>query len=142
MWIIFGILSCFFSALMSFFIKIGLKDTNPILNLFLRTFIVIIILGFYFIIKSLNKEFTSEINKLTSKQMKWIILSGVATLLTWVFYFLAMSKSEAYKVMALDKLSIVFGLLLSYLFLDYKITLYSFIGVVLVVLGTVVLLIS
>ena len=141
MWIFYGILSCLFSALMSLFIKIGLKDTNPVLNLFLRTLVVIMVLGGYFLIKSFNKNFTKELSSLDNKQMKWIILSGLATLLTWVFYFLAMSKAEALKVMAIDKLSIVFGIILSVIFLDYHLTIYTFLGVLLVVCGMVLLII-
>lgn len=141
MWIFYGILSCLFSALMSLFIKIGLKDTNPVLNLFLRTLVVIMVLGGYFLIKSFNKSFTKELSSLDNKQMKWIILSGLATLLTWVFYFLAMSKAEALKVMAIDKLSIVFGIILSVIFLDYHLTIYTFLGVLLVVCGMVLLII-
>lgn len=133
MWIIFSILSSIFAALMAVFIKLGLKGVNPILSLSLRTFIVSI---FCLISIFINKSY-KEITNLTYKNILWVGLASIVTFLTWLFYYLAVSKGEVHKVMAIDRLSIVLTVILSVIILHEKITIYSIIGIIIMILGGV-----
>ncbi len=133
MWIIFSILSSIFAALMAVFIKLGLKGVNPILSLSLRTFIVSI---FCLISIVINRSY-KDITNLTSKNILWVGLASIVTFLTWLFYYLAVSKGEVHKVMAIDRLSIVLTVILSVIILHEKITIYSIIGIIIMILGGV-----
>lgn len=135
MWIIFSLLSSVFAALMAVFIKFGLKDMNPILSMSLRTFIVSI---FCIVSIFINKSY-KMISSLTSRSILWIILASIVTFLTWLFYYLAISKGDVHKVMAVDRLSIVLTLILCVIFLHEKVSVYSIIGVILMLTGGLII---
>lgn len=138
MWVIFGLLSALFSALMSISIKTGLKEMNPILSLFTRTFIVTI---FCFIACLINKSY-KDMSKVVMVNWKGILLTSVFTFLTWLFYFLAMKTGSAHKVMALDKLSIIITIIYMVLFTKESINTSTIIGSVLIILGSIFLLLK
>lgn len=131
MWIIFSFLSSVFAALMAIFTKIGLKSINPILGLSLRTFIVSI---FCIVSIIINKSY-KEIPKLNNVSLLWIFLTSIVTFLTWLFYYLALSKGEVHKTLAIDKLSIVLTVIISVIFLHEKISIYGIIGILFLVIG-------
>lgn len=133
MWLLFGLLSALFSALMSIFIKVGLKEINPFLSLFVRTLLVTIICA---IVCFKNKSF-KEIKVMTLSNWKWIILASIFTFLTWLFYFLALKKGEVQKVMALDKMSIIITIIIGLIFFQEKLTLFTIIGAILILIGSV-----
>ena len=133
MWVIFGLLSALFSALMSISIKVGLKEVNPILSLFLRTFIVTI---FCFIACLINKSY-KDFSKVINVSWRGILLTSVFTFLTWLFYFFAMKSGSTHKVMALDKLSIIITLIYMVLIMKEKLTTYTIIGSILIILGSI-----
>ena len=135
MWIIFSLLSSIFAALMAVFIKVGLKDVNPILSMSLRTFIVSC---FCLISIFINKSY-KLIFSLNSKSLLWLALASIFTFLTWLFYYLAINKGEVHKVMAIDRLSIVLTLILSFVILHEKLTIYSILGAILMVIGAVLI---
>lgn len=136
MWIIYAIASTIFAAIMSVSIKIGLKDLNPYLSLTIRTFVVFI---FCFCTILINKSF-NEIKLITTKNIIWLMIISVATFFTWLFYFLALKNGSVVKVMAIDKLSIVIILFLGVLFLNEKITVWSVVGIVLLISGSLLLI--
>lgn len=138
MWVIFGLLSALFSALMSISIKTGLKEMNPILSLFTRTFIVTI---FCFIACLINKSY-KDMSKVVMVNWKGILLTSVFTFLTWLFYFLAMKTGSAHKVMALDKLSIIITIIYMVLFTKESINASTIIGSILIILGSIFLLLK
>lgn len=136
MWILYSILSAVFAGLMTFFIKIGLKDVNPILSLAIRVFIVSIIL---LIVIIFNKEY-KLINNLGKNEWLWIVFASIVTFLTWLFYYLALKDGLMSKVHAIDKLSIVIVMILGIVFLQEKLSTFSIIGLILIICGSVCLI--
>ncbi|MBO3769027.1 MAG: EamA family transporter [Thermoproteota archaeon] len=135
-WLILAFLSAFFAALVTIFGKIGLKTVDSTVAAGVRA--VIMALTMIGIIILLGKS--SQIAELNRRDMIFIILSGVSGALSWVFYFAALKLTEASKVATIDRTSILFIIVLSYLILGEEVSLKTFIAGALVFLGTLVLL--
>ena len=133
MWIIFSLLSALFGALMTIFIKLGLKDINPILSLTIRSIIVCLFLFVFIVINNSIKE----IKAIDKNKWIWLFLTAVVTFATWVFYYLALSKNEAYKVASLEKISIIIVFTLSFFVLNEKITFLGILGMILILVGSI-----
>lgn len=133
MWIIFSLLSALFGALMTIFIKLGLKGINPILSLTIRSIIVCIFLLVFIVINNSIKE----IKAIDKNKWIWLFLTAVVTFATWVFYYLALSKNEAYKVASLEKISIIIVFILSFFVLNEKITILGILGMILILAGSI-----
>lgn len=143
MWIIYSILSAVFASIMSITIKIGLKDINPYSSLAIRTFWVfiftVVLIAF---LKLFNFKISEDINikeLFSGKNLFWILVVSFATFFTWLFYFLALKTGDVNKVMAIDKLSIILIVFLSFIFLKEKITIWVIIGVILLVSGSLLI---
>lgn len=132
MWLVFAILSSLFASLMTIFMKIGLKNLDSTLVTTLRTSIVFFILWIGILLFNKGKE----IKEINAKEWKFIVLASVATCLTWLFYFLALKRTSVVKVVAVDRLSIVFSIILSTVFLKEKLTVMTIIGVIVLLFGT------
>lgn len=132
MWIIFSILSAFFGAVMTILIKESLKDINPMLSLFIRTLLVVIILFIYIICTNNFKE----LKNISKTSYIKLFISAVVTFLTWIFSYLALKSTSAFKAASFDKLNIIFIFLISVIFLKEKISLLAIIGVLLMIFGT------
>ena len=133
MWIIFSLLSALFGALMTIFIKLGLKGINPILSLTIRSIIVCIFLLVFIVVNNSIKE----IKAIDKNKWIWLFLTAVVTFATWVFYYLALSKNEAYKVASLEKISIIIVFILSFFVLNEKITILGILGMILILVGSI-----
>ena len=96
MYIVFALLSSIFAALTAILIKIGLANINSNLATAIRTIIILImswIIVFY--TNSVNHQNTIEtIKNLNTKTIVFIMLSGIATGLSWLFYFKALQNSK------------------------------------------------
>lgn len=138
MWLVFAILSSLFASIMTILMKGGLKNLDSTLVICLRTSIVFILL--WIIILFMNKQ--KEIKSINMNEWKYIVLASLATCLTWIFYFLALKQTTISKVVAVDRLSIVFSIIFSSIFLKEKITLMTLIGITILVLGTVLVIFS
>lgn len=136
MWLIFAILSSLFASIMTILMKVGLKNLDSTLVTCLRTSIVFILL--WIIIFIFNKQ--KEIKSINMNEWKYIVLASLATCLTWVFYFLALKNSTVSKVLAVDRLSIVFSIIFSVIFLKEKLTLMTLIGITILVIGTILVI--
>ena len=139
--IIYAILSSIFASLTAILIKIGLKDINSNLATAIRTIIILFISWIVvFYTDKLNSVNTIEtLKNLNNKTLIFIMLSGVATGLSWLFYFKALQIGNVNKVIVIDKLSIVFTIILASLFLKEVISLKIIIGVILIVAGTLII---
>ncbi|MEM1548665.1 MAG: EamA family transporter [Thermoproteota archaeon] len=135
-WLILALLSAVFAALVTIFGKIGLKTVDSTVAAGVRA--VIMALTMIGIIMILGKS--SQITELSKKDMLFIILSGISGALSWVFYFAALKLTEASKVATIDRTSILFIIILSYLILGEEVSLKTIAAGVLVFLGTMVLL--
>lgn len=141
MYIFYALLSSIFAALTAILIKIGLANINSNLATAIRTIIILImswIIVFY--TNSVNHQNTIEtIKNLNTKTIVFIMLSGIATGLSWLFYFKALQIGNVNKVIVIDKLSIVFTIILAAIFLQEAITIKTIIGALLIVAGTLVI---
>lgn len=136
MWWIFALLSAFFAALTAIFAKIGIKGVNTDLATAIRTVVILILAwGIAFF-----RGGTATIQTLTKQNIIFLCLSGVATGLSWIFYFKALQMGKVSQVAPVDKLSVAIAIVLSVVFLNEKITPMGIIGVVLIIAGTIVLI--
>lgn len=136
MWWIFALLSAFFAALTALFAKKGLHGVNSDLATAIRTIIILIISWSIVFFKGNFKS----INELTQQNWIFLVLSGIATGLSWLFYFRALQLGEMGKVAVVDKLSLALTIILAFVFLGEPMTWKTIIGGGLVVAGSLVLI--
>ena len=135
-WLIYALVSAFFAALTAIFAKAGLKEVNTDVATAIRTGIILFITwGVVFF-----KGTAGEINTLSKNNWIFLTLSAVATGLSWLFYYKALQIGKVSEVSAIDKGSIIFTILLSFLFLKEPITLKLIIGAGLVFIGMLVII--
>ena len=135
-WLIYAILAAIFASLTSILAKLGMEGINSQLATALRTGVVLIMS--WIIVFSTNRH--KEIKHINRRSWIFIILSGIATGISWLCYFQAIQDGVNSVVVPIDKLSIVFTVVFSYFILKEKLTRKSFIGLVLIVVGTLAIL--
>lgn len=134
-WWIFALLSAFFAALTTIFAKIGVENVNSNLATAIRTVVILAIAwGIVWANGQLQGLFI-----ISSKTLLFLVLSGVATGLSWLCYFRALQIGNASLVAPVDKSGLILVLVLSVLFLGEPLTLKVILGTVLVLAGTLVL---
>jgi len=136
MWWIYALLSALFASLTAIFAKVGIKGVNSNLATAIRT--VVILLVAWGIV--LARKEAKGITDLSKQNILFLIVSGIATGLSWIFYFKALQLGKVSQVAPIDKLSVALTIILSVLFLGEALTLKTAIGAVLIVAGTVVLI--
>ncbi len=137
MWLLFAIGSAVFAALTSILAKIGIDGVNSNLATAIRTFVVLLMAwGMVFITHS-----QGGITSIERKSWLFLILSGLATGASWLCYYKALQLGDASKVVPVDKMSTVLTLILAFIFLHEKFTLKSFIGMLLLTAGTLVMVV-
>lgn len=134
-WILYAILSMIFAGLTSVLAKYGLQNINPDLGLGIRTTTIFFIITAINIIGARYKE----IPLLTGKQTMLLVVSGITTTLSWLFYYRAMKDGLVSYVAAIDKASIVITLALSFIFLKEPATPKVLVGGGLIFMGMIVL---
>src|SRR6185503_10573793 len=117
-WLAYALLSAVFAALTAIFAKAGLKDVNSDLATAVRTAVVLLITWGIVLYRGHAKEVTG----LSRNNWIFLILSAVATGLSWLFYYRALQLGKVSEVSVIDKGSIVFTILLSFLFLREPLT--------------------
>ena len=133
MWLFYAFLSAAFAALVAIFGKLGLKSVDSTLATTIRSIIMAI---FLFAVALTMRKFDGfSFNTLSGRDWILIILSGVAGALSWLFYFFALKYGVAGKVVAIDRLSIIFVILLAALFLGEGLTWRSIAGSILIAGG-------
>ncbi|MDD4113450.1 MAG: EamA family transporter [Herbinix sp.] len=135
MWVLYALLSAVFAALVSILAKIGLKGINSNLATAIRTFVVLLMAWGIVFLTGKQKDITT----LTSKNWRFLIYSGLATGASWLFYFRALQLGQVSKVAPIDKLSVVFTMILAFIFLGDVVTPKAIIGGVLIAAGTLVM---
>jgi len=135
MWCLFALLSAIFAALTSILAKIGIDGVNSNLATAIRTVIVVLMSwGMVFLTHA-----QSGITEISKKSWLFLILSGLATGASWLCYYRALQMGEASKVVPIDKLSVVFTLVLAFVFLHEEFTIKSLAGCILIGIGTVIM---
>jgi transporter family protein len=136
MWAIFALLSAVFAALTSIFAKIGIENVNSNLATAIRTVVVLVMAwGIVLMTGKLN-----QLPDISSKSWIFLILSGLATGLSWLCYFYALQIGEASKVVPVDKFSVVITMVMAFFILGETVTIKTIVGGILITLGTLVLI--
>lgn len=135
MWFVFALLSAVFAALTSILAKVGIDGVNSNLATAVRTVVVLAMAwGMVFI-----TDAQKGLPQISSKSWLFLILSGLATGASWLCYYRALQIGEASKVVPIDKLSVVFTLIMAFVFLHEKFTAKSIIGCALIGAGTLMM---
>ncbi|MCQ2585204.1 MAG: EamA family transporter [Treponema sp.] len=133
MWLIFAIGSAVFAALTSILAKIGIEGVGSNFATAIRT-MVVVVMAWVMVFITNQQAGLSEISK---RSWIFLILSGLATGLSWLCYYKALQMGQASKVVPIDKMSAVLTLILAFVFLHEQVTWKSVIGCVLITAGTV-----
>jgi hypothetical protein len=137
MWKIYALLSALFAALTAIFAKVGVKDINSDLATAIRS-TVILMLTWGIVI------FGSHINEMKDvSRSTWLflIISGLSTGLSWLFYFKAIQLGNVSRVAPIDKLSVVITMLLAFLFLHEQPSFKVILGALLIAAGSIFMII-
>ena len=136
MWKYYALLSAFFAALTAIFAKIGVKDINSDLATAIRTTVILLITWGIVLMGNLQ----SGIKSIPSHTWLFLILSGCATGLSWLFYFKAIQLGDVSRVAPIDKLSVVITICLAFIFLKEPVNLKTILGACLITAGSIVML--
>jgi len=117
-WILYALLSAIFAALVAIFGKIGISGVDSTLATTVRA----VIMALFLVIVAMLFGKWQLIHTINGKLLLFIVLSGVAGALSWLFYFFALRYGPASGVAALDRLSVVFVIIFAVLFLAEKLT--------------------
>ncbi len=136
MWWIYALLSALFASLTAIFAKIGIKGVNSDLATAIRTIIILVVAWGIVLARGEAKG----IPMLSKQNLIFLIISGVATGLSWIFYFKALQMGKVSQVAPVDKLSVALTIALSVIFLGEALTVKTAIGAALIIAGTVVMI--
>ena len=137
MWVLFAFLSALTAALVAIFAKLGLRDVDPTLATTLRSIIMAVFL--LCVAWMLGKFNGFSLHHLSGKEWTLLVLAGVSGALSWLFYFFALRDGSASAVVAIDRLSIVFVVLLAAVFLSETINWRTLLGSVFMVAGALLI---
>lgn len=135
MWIIFAVLSAFFAALTSILAKVGIDGVNSNLATAIRT-VVVVIMAWGMVFLTNAQRGLLEISR---RSWLFLILSGLATGASWLCYYKALQMGDVSKVVPIDKLSVIITFILAFVFLHEEFNAKSFMGCVLIGIGTLVM---
>ncbi|MEE1024581.1 MAG: EamA family transporter [Acutalibacteraceae bacterium] len=135
MWFVLALLSAIFAALTSILAKVGIEGVNSNLATAIRTVVVVVMAwGMVFFTNAQN-----GIAEISKRSWLFLVLSGLATGVSWLCYYKALQLGDASKVVPIDKLSVVITLILAFVFLHEQFTTKSLIGCILIGIGTMVM---
>ena len=132
-WVFWAILSASFAALTAVFGKIGVERLNPDFATFLRTTIILVVLGAVVVATRAFQPLTS----ITSRSYVFLTLSGLATGASWLCYYRALKIGPASKVAPIDKLSVVMVALIAAIFLGERLSARNWVGLLMIAGGAV-----
>lgn len=135
LWLLFALGSALFAALVAVFGKLGVVNVDSTLATAVRAVVMAIFL--VLVVFSLGK--THLLSSINNTALLYIVLSGIAGALSWLCYFFALKLGPAHGVAAVDRLSVVFVLILAALFLSESITWKTGMGALLLTAGAVLM---
>lgn len=130
-------LSAFLAALTAIFVKAGVKNIDSDLATAVRTVVILFLVWAIVFFKGTY----SGIASFTKSNWGFLVLSGLATGLSWIFYFKALQTGKVSEVAPIDKLSIALTIILAVVLLDEPLTLKMSIGALLIIAGTIIIII-
>lgn len=136
MWAVYALLSALFAAFTSILARIGIQNLNSNLATAIRTAVVLVMAwGIVFLTGT-----QQGISDISAKSWLFLILSGLATGASWLFYYRALQLGEASKVVPIDKLSVVISMVLAFVILHETVSLKTVLGGILITAGTFVMI--
>lgn len=132
-WLIYALLGAFFAAVTAILAKIGIKDVDSNLATAIRSIVIVIFAWAIVFFQGTYKDISS----LSKFSLTFLILSGIATGISWLFYFKALQMGNASQVSPIDKLSLVITIFLAFLILKEKVTLGVIVGALLMSVGAI-----
>lgn len=132
MWWLFALLSAVFAALTSILAKIGIEDVDSNLATAIRTVVVV---GMSWLMVFVTNA-QSGITNIGKKSWIFLVLSGLATGASWLCYYKAIQMGDVSKIVPIDKLSVVFTIVLAFIFLHEDFNAKSLVGCILIAAGT------
>ncbi|TYL41219.1 EamA family transporter [Dickeya chrysanthemi] len=132
-WLLYALLSALCAALVALFGKIGLQQLDANTATAVRAVIMALFLVGVVVVQGKSSLFSAVLAN--HKAMLFIVLSGVAGALSWLFYFMALKNGSVAQVAPIDKLSVVFAVILAALLLGEKVSLLAGVGVALISAG-------
>lgn len=134
-WIGWALLSAFFAAATALLAKVGVAHVDSNLATAIRTTVVLVFA--WAIALALGKH--GELRLLDRRTLLFLVLSGMATGLSWLCYFRALQLGEASQVAPVDKLSVIFAIVLAAIFLHERVSWHHWVGGFLITAGAVIL---
>ena len=134
-WKLFALGSAFFAGLTAVLAKVGVKNISSNLATLIRTIVIIIFLS---ILVGIRKEWENPF-LLNRKCLIFLIFSGLTTGLSWLCYYRALKTGPASLVAPIDKLSLLFAIILSILFIGERLNIFQWIGAFLIFMGALIL---
>lgn len=134
-WIGWALLSAVFAGLTAILAKVGVSGINSNLATAIRTTVILVVAWAI----ALWTVPVDSLRGIDRKTLTFLVLSGLATGLSWLCYFRALQLGEASRVAPLDKLSVVFVVVFAAVFLGERLTAASVAGVALIAAGAIVL---
>lgn len=131
-WLVFALLSAVFAAFTAILAKIGMKGVDSNLATFVRILVIVPFALTIVLIQGTLKD----ASKFSTSTWVFLLLSGIATGLSWLFYFRALQIGDVHKVVPIDKLSFALSIVLGILIFKEKISVAGVVGVLFLLAGT------
>lgn len=136
MWVFYALLSAFFASLTAIFAKIGIKGVDTDLATAIRTAVILVLAWSI----AFSRGSIGSIGSLSRQNWIFLVLSGAATGLSWIFYFKALQLGNVSQVAPIDKLSVALTIILAFVFLKEPLTAKTIVGAGLIIAGSLVLI--
>lgn len=136
LWGVYALLSALFAALTSILAKIGINGVDSNLATAIRTVVVLVMAWGLVFMTGVQKQ----ISNIGARSWVFLVLSGIATGLSWLFYYRALQMGDASRVVPIDKSSVVISMVLAFVVLKEQLTWQSIVGGLLITAGTFVLI--
>ncbi len=133
-WAVYAVLSALFGALVAILGKIGVRDVDSNLAVAIRT-VIIVFFAWGIVLAQGNAR---DVLRISRHSMIFLVLSAIATGLSWLFYYKALKLGEASRVAPIDKLSVALAVVMAFAFLGEKPTTGNVLAASLVTAGVLV----
>jgi len=137
-WQFWAVLSAAFAALTAIFAKVGVASIDPDLATFIRTVVILLVLGSILV----GRGRVQPLASISGWTYAFLALSGMATGASWVCYFRALQVGDAARVAPVDKLSVVLVAVFGVLFLGEQLALHHWLGVLMITAGVVLIAVA
>ena len=128
-WQVWALLSAVFAALTAILAKVGVEDVDPDVATFVRTLVIVVVLGTLLLMSG------QKVGIISPRSYLFLTLSGLATGASWLCYFRALKLGNAAQVAPLDKLSVVLVAIFAVIFLGERLTIRDTVGIALITVG-------